>query len=215
MKKFMLVFFMIMLIQVAASVNAGAGMVSKSGGARPDTMIGREVPLPVIAAYHKEEIKNIDLNGYRGKWLLLFFYPADFTFVCPTELKELADYYADFTGAGAEVFAISTDSPYVHRAWQKENPLLKEVKYPMLSDRSGSFSRALGVYESSRGTAIRASFIVDPDGVIVAAEYSHDSIGRNAGELLRKLDAAIAVRKGGGGFCPAGWTEGKELIHEK
>lgn len=215
MKKLSLIFFMALLVQVAASENADAGMISKSGGPRPDTVIGREVPLPVLAAYYRGEIRDIDLNDYRGKWIILFFYPADFTFVCPTELKELADYYADFTANGAEVFAISTDSAYVHRAWQKDNALLKEVKYPMLSDRAGAFSRALGVYESAKGTAIRASFIVDPDGIIVAAEYSHDSIGRNAGELLRKLDAAIAIRKGGGGFCPAGWSEGKELIHEK
>ena len=209
------VIFAVILLFITVSADLYAGLVSKSGGVRSDTIIGREIPLPVFTAYHKGEIKEISLRDYKDKWIILFFYPADFTFVCPTELKELADYYADFTEAGAEVFAISTDSAYVHRAWQKDTPQLKNVKFPMLSDRSGSFSRSLGVYESSRGTAIRASFIVDPDGIIIAADYSHDSIGRNAGELLRKLDAAIAVRKGGGGLCPAGWTEGKELINEK
>ena len=215
MKKLYLSVLCLLLVLSVTSGNAGTSIVSKRGGVRPDTIIGREVPLYRLAAYYRGEIKDIDLNDYRGKWMILFFYPADYTFVCPTELKELADYYADFTGAGAEIFAISTDSAYVHRAWQKNTELLKDVKFPMLSDRSGAFSRALGVYESSKGSAIRASFIVDPDGVIVAAVYSNDSIGRNAGELLRKLDAAIAVRKGGGGYCPAGWTEGKELIHEK
>lgn len=215
MRKLMPVIFAVILLFITVSADLYAGLVSKSGGVKPDTIIGREIPLPVFTAYHKGEIKEISLRDYKDKWIILFFYPADFTFVCPTELKELADYYADFTEAGAEVFAISTDSAYVHRAWQKDTPQLKNVMFPMLSDRSGSFSRSLGVYESSRGTAIRASFIVDPDGIIVAADFSHDSIGRNAGELLRKLDAAIAVRKGGGGFCPAGWTEGKELINEK
>ncbi len=215
MRKLMPVIFTFVLLLISVSADVYAGMVSKSGGVRSDTIIGREIPLPLFSAFHNGEVKDINLRDFKGKWIILFFYPADFTFVCPTELKELADYYEDFTEAGAEVFAISTDSAYVHRAWQKDSPQLKNVKYPMLSDRSGAFSRALGVYESSKGTAIRASFIVDPDGIIVAADYSHDSIGRNAGELLRKLDAAIAVRKGGGGACPAGWTEGKELINEK
>jgi peroxiredoxin (alkyl hydroperoxide reductase subunit C) len=94
----------------------------------------------------------------------------------------------------------------------KENELLKNVKFPMLSDRNGSFSNIMQVYDRKSGTAVRASFIIDPDGMIVAAEYSSDSIGRNAGELLRKFDAAVAVRKGGGGLCPAGWKEGSELI---
>jgi peroxiredoxin (alkyl hydroperoxide reductase subunit C) len=215
MRKLLPVIFTVTLSFIILSGELFAAIVSKSGRARPDTIIGREIPLPVFTAFHNGEIKDINLRDYRGRWIILFFYPADFTFVCPTELKELADYYPDFTEAGAEVFAISTDSAYVHRAWQKDTPQLKNVKYPMLSDRSGAFSRSLGVYESSTGTAIRASFIVDPDGLIVAADYSHDSIGRNSGELLRKLDAAIAVRKGGGGVCPAGWTEGKELIKEK
>jgi peroxiredoxin (alkyl hydroperoxide reductase subunit C) len=215
MRKLMPVIFTVILLFITVSADLYAGSVSKSGGVRPDTIIGGAVPMSQFSAYHNGEVMDINLRDYRGKWIILFFYPADFTFVCPTELKELADYYEDFTEAGAEVFSISTDSAYVHRAWQQGTPQLKNVKYPMLSDRSGAFSRALGVYESLKGTAIRASFIVDPDGFIVAADYSHDSIGRNAGELLRKLDAAIAVRKGGGGACPAGWTEGKELINEK
>ena len=159
-----------------------------------------------------EKLQLLILITYRGKWIILFFYPADFTFVCPTELKEMSDYYSDFKDDGAEIFSISTDSAYVHKAWKKDNDLLKNIKFPMLSDRSGSFSNIMQVYDKNSGTAIRASFIIDPDGIIVAAEYSSDSIGRNAGELLRKFDAAVAVRKGGGGLCPAGWKEGSELI---
>ncbi|HOK01641.1 MAG TPA: peroxiredoxin [Spirochaetota bacterium] len=180
-----------------------------------DTIIGKKIALPVLEGYYKDEITEIDLNSYKGKWIILFFYPADFTFVCPTELKELADYYKDFAASDAEIFSISTDSPYVHRAWKKDNSLLKDVRFPMLSDRGGAFSKYMGVYESRQGIAIRATFIIDPEGYVVAAEYSHESIGRNAGELLRKLDAAIAIRKGGGGYCPAGWVPGKEIIKEK
>ena len=177
-----------------------------------EPVIGKTIPFRSFDAYYNGKITTIDLADYKGKWIILFFYPADFTFVCPTELKEMSDYYSDFHKEGAEVFAISTDSAYVHKAWQKDNNLLKNIKVPMLSDRSGSFSNALGVYNKKTGTAVRASFIIDPDGAIVTAEYTDDAIGRNAGELLRKFDAAVAIRKGGGGLCPAGWKEGSELL---
>lgn len=177
-----------------------------------EPVIGKTIPFRSFEAYHNGKITTIDLADYKGKWIILFFYPADFTFVCPTELKEMSDYYSDFKKEGAEVFSISTDSAYVHRAWQNDNALLKNIKFPMLSDRSGSFCNALGVYNKKTGTALRASFIIDPDGIIVSAEYTSDAIGRNAGELLRKFDAAVAIRKGGGGLCPAGWKEGSELL---
>jgi len=177
-----------------------------------EPVIGKKIPFKTFNAYYNEKIIIIDMDSYKGKWIILFFYPSDFSFVCPTELKEMSDYYADFKNGGAEVFSISTDSAYTHKAWVKDNDLLKNVKFPMLSDRSGSFSNVMQVYDRTNGTAIRASFIIDPDGIIVAAEYSSDSIGRNAGELLRKFDAAVAVRKGGGGLCPAGWKQGSELI---
>lgn len=177
-----------------------------------EPMIGKKIPFRTFEAYYNDKISTIDLSDYKGKWIILFFYPADFTFVCPTELKEMSDYYPEFKKEGAEIFAISTDSAYVHRAWQKDNVLLKNIKFPMLSDRSGSFCNALGVYNKKTGTAVRASFIIDPDGIIVTAEYTSDAIGRNAGELLRKFDAAVAIRKGGGGLCPAGWKEGSELL---
>ncbi len=208
------IYLIIALCIISVSVQAGRDKNSQAGDLYGNTIIGKEISWMALDAYYKGEITRIDLANYKGKWIVLFFYPADFTFVCPTELKELADFYKEFRDNGAEIFSISTDSAYVHMAWQKENPLLKEVKYPMLSDRNGNFSRSLGVYNEKTGTAIRASFIVDPDGRIVAAEFTHDSMGRSSGELLRKLDAAIAIRKGGG-LCPAGWTEGSEMIKEK
>ncbi len=177
-----------------------------------EPVIGKTIPFRKFDAFYNGKITTIDLNDYKGKWIILFFYPSDFTFVCPTELKEMSDYYSDFKENGAEIFSISTDSVYVHKAWVNENVLLKNIRFPMLSDRSGSFSSIMQVYDKKSGTAIRASFIIDPDGIISAAEYNSDSIGRNAGELLRKFDAAVAIRKGGGGLCPAGWTEGSELI---
>jgi len=177
-----------------------------------EPVIGKTIPFRSFEAYYNGKITTINLADYKGKWIILFFYPADFTFVCPTELKEMSDYYSDFKKEEAKIFSISTDSPYVHKAWLKDNSLLKNIKFPMLSDRPGSFCNAMGVYNKKTGTAIRASFIIDPDGIIVAAEYTNDAIGRNAGELLRKFDAAVAIRKGGGGLCPAGWKEGSELL---
>ena len=178
-------------------------------------IIGRKILLPEMEAYYKDNIEKINFSSYKNKWIILFFYPGDFTFVCPTELKELAEYYDDFKAGGAEVFSISTDSAHVHRAWKKDSVHLKDVRFPMISDRSGHLSRLMGVYESGKGSAIRASFILNPERIVVSAEFSDESVGRNIGELLRKFDAAVAVRKGGGGMCPAGWTQGDELLKEE
>jgi len=206
-------FFLILFILAAtASYSVSKSFKSADIIRAGEPVIGKTIPFRTFDAFYNGKITAINLDDYKGKWIILFFYPADFTFVCPTELKEMSDYYPDFKEAGAEIFSISTDSAYVHKAWMKDNDLLKNVKFPMLSDRSGSFSSIMQVYDKNSGTAIRASFIIDPDGIIVVAEYSSDSIGRNAGELLRKFDAAVAVRKGGGGLCPAGWKEGSELI---
>ncbi len=174
---------------------------------------GSTLPDATLEAFHNGEITTISLSQYAGKWLILFFYPSDFTFVCPTELKEMSDYYPRFQKAGAEVISISTDSVYVHRAWARHHNDIKAIKYPMASDRPGTLSKALGVYDASKGISVRASFIVDPDGNIVACEMTGESIGRSASELLRKLEAAIAVRQGDGGFCPANWHTGDEMIH--
>lgn len=206
--------FLLLLLFLSTSAGySGSKSVESAEIIRPgEPVIGKTIPFKTFDAFYNDKIMTIDLETYRGKWIILFFYPADFTFVCPTELKEMSDFYSDFKDDGAEIFSISTDSVYIHKAWKKDNPLLKNIKFPMLSDRSGSFSSIMQVYDKNRGTALRASFIIDPDGIIVAAEYSSESVGRNAGELLRKLDAAAAVRKGGGGLCPAGWKEGAELI---
>lgn len=178
----------------------------------PATVIGMKLPSMELDAFHKGTLTTVKLATYRGKWLILFFYPADFSFVCPTELTEMAEQYERFKKAGAEVLAVSTDSALVHRAWAEHHEGIAKIRFPMLSDRPGRLSRAMGVYAEASGTALRASFVIDPDGTVIAAEMHDDSIGRSAAELLRKLEAAIAVRASDGGFCPANWHAGEELI---
>jgi len=142
----------------------------------------------------------------------LVFYPADFTFVCPTELAELADYYERFKELGAEVMSVSTDTVFVHKAWHDNSPSIKKVKFPMLADPIGKLCRELGTYIEGEGLSQRASFIIDPDGILKSFEMHDNSIGRNADELLRKLKAAKFVREHKGQVCPANWEEGKTAM---
>lgn len=175
-------------------------------------LIGQKIPDLELAALHENQEKKIKLAGYRGKWMIIFFYPADFTFVCPTELKQMAVLYPEFQKRNAEVFSVSTDTVYTHFAWHEQSPAIKEIKFPMLADPTGKLCRALNVYLENEGLALRGSFVVDPEGVIKAMEVHDNSIGRSAEELLRKLDAAIFVRENGGEVCPANWKPGSETL---
>jgi peroxiredoxin len=166
----------------------------------------------VIEAYHNDEIKTIKLSEYRGKWVILIFYPGDFTFICPTELEEAAQYYDQFVAAGAEVFGVSTDSKWVHKAWRDESEAIKKVQYPLIADPNGSLSRQFGVYIESEGVARRGTFIIDPDGALKTIEIHNNSIGRNSKELLRKLQAAIFVSQNDGEVCPANWEPGMDTL---
>ncbi len=177
-------------------------------------ILGTRIPSMKLHAFYKGKISKINLENYRGQWLILFFYPGDFTFVCPTELKELAEYYKEFKSMGAEVISISTDSVFVHRAWHRQNESVKTVTFPMASDRNGKLSRAMGIYNKKEGSSERGTFIINPVGEVTAFEVHNESIGRSADELLRKLSAAIAVQ-GGTGYCPAGWKQGDKMIHPK
>lgn len=177
------------------------------------TILGMPAPDMKLEAYHRGKIITVNPARYQGKWLVLFFYPADFTFVCPTELQELSDYYNEFISLNAEILSVSTDSVFVHQAWQKSTETLKNIAYPMVSDRPGFLSRYFRAYNKEKGISERATFLVDPAGRVVAYEFHQESIGRSADELLRKLNAAIAVRQGGGGYCPAGWKPGEEVLH--
>jgi len=175
-------------------------------------ILGTRIPSMELKAFYKGKISSINLENYRGQWLILFFYPGDFTFVCPTELKEMAEYYKEFKSMGAEVISISTDSVFVHRAWHRQDKSVKTVSFPMASDRNGKLSRSLGIYNKKEGSSERGTFIINPAGEVTAFEVHNESIGRSADELLRKLSAAIAVR-GGTGYCPAGWKQGDKMIH--
>ncbi|OGJ51635.1 peroxiredoxin [Candidatus Peregrinibacteria bacterium RIFOXYB2_FULL_33_20] len=163
-------------------------------------------------AYYQGKITDIKLSDYQGKWIVMFFYPADFTFVCPTELEQMALLYEDFKKMKAEVFSVSTDTVFVHKAWHDKSPSINKITFPMLADPSGKISKLFGVYIEDEGLALRGSFIIDPDGILKAYEIHDLDIGRSAEELLRKLQAAQFVREHGGEVCPANWKPGMKTL---
>src|SRR3989339_312942 len=158
--------------------------------------------------FHQAQIKKVKLADYKGKWLILFFYPADFTFVCPTELKEMGENYSEFQKLGAEVLSVSTDTAFVHKAWHDESEAIKTITFPMLADPTGKLCKTFGTYLEKEGLSLRGSFVIDPDGVLKALEIHDNSLGRNSAELLRKLQAAQFVREHGDQVCPASWKPG-------
>ena len=174
--------------------------------------VGQPVPDFKLAVYHQDEIKEVSLSDYKGKWLVLVFYPADFTFVCPTELEDMAELYPKFQEAGAEVISVSTDTAYVHKAWHDESKAIGKVQFPMGADPAGVVSRLFGVYIEEEGLALRGTFIIDPDGVLKTVEIHDLGIGRSAAESLRKLEAAKFVYEHGDQVCPANWTPGGETL---
>ncbi|MHB1118286.1 MAG: redoxin domain-containing protein [Minisyncoccota bacterium] len=175
--------------------------------------IGHEIPDVEVEAYHNEEIKKIKLSDYRGKWLILFFYPADFTFVCPTELEEMADNYEVFQKLNAEILSVSTDTVFVHKAWHDTSDTIKKIKFPMLSDSRRDLSGMFGTLIEEEGLSLRGTFVVDPDGILRIVEMNDNNVGRSAKELVRKLQAAKFVREHGGNVCPASWEPGDETLH--
>jgi len=170
------------------------------------------VPDFELDAYQNNEIKKIKLSDYRGKWIALIFYPADFTFVCPTELEDAAARYAEFQKLDAEIMSISTDTVFAHKAWHDNSPAIAKVRYPMLADPTGNIARLFGVYIETEGLALRGTFIIDPDGVLKTVEIHDNSIGRSIEETKRKLEAAQFVRNHKGNVCPANWTPGKDPL---
>ena len=174
--------------------------------------IGQKIQDFDLEAFHNNEIKKIKLSQYKGKWMVLIFYPADFTFVCPTELEEAAGLYEEFKKLGAEVLSISTDTAFVHKAWYDNSPSIKKIKFPMIADPTGKLCKEFGTYIDEEGLSLRGSFIIDPDGVLKAFEVHDNSIGRSVAELLRKLQAAIFVSKNKGQVCPASWRPGGKTL---
>lgn len=165
-----------------------------------------------LDAFYEDKIKKVKLSDYRGKWLVLFFYPADFTFVCPTELEELAENYNEFKKLGAEILSVSTDTVFVHKAWHDHSPAVRKVKFPMVADPTGKLCKEFGTYIEDEGLSLRGTFIVNPEGFLKALEVNDNSIGRSAAELLRKLQAAKFVREHKGNVCPASWKPGKKTL---
>ncbi len=175
-------------------------------------IVGYNAPDFSVEAYLDGQIKKINSYDYRGSWLIIFFYPGDFTFVCPTELGDLAEKYPEIKKIGAEILAISTDSVYVHKAWHDFSPLVQKIKYPLLSDRNGEVSRDYGVYSEEDGIAMRGTFIIDPDGILRSMEVSDASVGRNSEELIRKLEACKFTYEHGDQVCPANWKPKGETL---
>jgi len=160
----------------------------------------------------RDEAGRVASADFTGRWLVLFWYPADFTFVCPTELADLSARHEEFGKQSAEIVSVSTDTVWTHKGWIETEKLLSGVRFSMAADHNSRLARELGIYDEEAGVAQRAAFIVDPDGVLRAADIVSDSIGRSAGELLRKLKALKFVRDHPGKVCPASWDEGEGTL---
>jgi len=158
------------------------------------------------------EIKKISLSDYKGKWVVLFFYPADFTFVCPTELGSLADNYEKIKSINTEVISVSTDTAFVHKAWHDHSDTIKKIKFPMLADPSRRVCKSYWTLIEKEGLSLRATFIIDPEGVIKTFEFNDLSIGRSSEEIIRKLQAAQFVAEHGDQVCPMNWKPGEKTL---
>lgn len=168
---------------------------------------------PFLAqAFHQGKFTTVSEEDVLGKWAIFFFYPADFTFVCPTELGDLADHYDELQKLGVEVYSVSTDTHFTHKAWHDSSETIGKINYTMIGDPTGTITRNFEVMREGQGLADRATFIVDPDGVIQAMEVTAEGIGRDAQDLLRKVKAALYVRAHPGEVCPAKWQEGEATL---
>lgn len=174
--------------------------------------IGKQVEDFTVPSFVNDAFSSVSKSDILGKWSLFFFYPGDFTFVCPTELEDLAKYYGEFKEIGCEIYGVSTDSEFVHKAWKDTSDALKKVEYPLLSDRSLVLSSFFNVLIDGQGQSHRASILVNPEGEIVIYEISAPGIGRNAKELLRKVRAAQFVAEHGDKVCPANWEPGDDTL---
>jgi len=171
----------------------------------------------VIKPFKTQAFKNgkfieVTEKDVLGKWAVFFFYPADFTFVCPTELGDVADHYAELQKLGVEVYSVSTDTHFVHKAWHDASDTIRKIQYTMLGDPTWQISQNFDCLREGQGLADRATFIVDPQGVIQAMEITAEGIGRNATDLLRKVKAAQYVAAHPGEVCPAKWEEGAATL---
>lgn len=163
-------------------------------------------------AFHNGKFVPVSDADLKGKWSVVFFYPADFTFVCPTELGDLADLYPEFQKLGVEVYSVSTDTHFTHKAWHDTSDTIKKISYPMIGDPTGTITRNFGVMIEEAGLADRGTFVLDPEGKIQIVEINAGGVGRDASELLRKVKAAQYVASHPGEVCPAKWNEGDATL---
>lgn len=177
-----------------------------------ETLINSRLPKFKAQAYHNDEFTSVTDEDLKGNWSILFFYPADFTFVCPTELGDMADRYAELKEMGVEVYSVSTDTHFTHKAWHDSSDTVGKIQYPMLADPTGALARAFGVYIEEEGLAYRGTFVIDPEGLVKVAEVHDNGIGRNAEELVRKVQAAQFIAKHPDEVCPAKWKPGSETL---
>tara|TARA_Y100001934_G_scaffold81660_1_gene101303 strand:+ start:324 stop:887 length:564 start_codon:yes stop_codon:yes gene_type:complete len=175
-------------------------------------LINSEIKPFSASAFRNGEFVDVSDADVKGKWAVFFFYPADFTFVCPTELGDLADHYDELKSRDVEVFSVSTDTHFTHKAWHDASETIGKIQYTMIGDPTGEITENFEVMREGQGLADRGTFIVDPDGVIQAMEVTAEGIGRNAKDLLRKLKAAQYVRAHPDEVCPAAWEEGEETL---
>jgi NADH-dependent peroxiredoxin subunit C len=175
------------------------------------SLIGKEVQPFVAQAYKNGDFVSVSDETFKGQWSILCFYPADFTFVCPTELEDLQNQYGTLKDLGVEVYSCSTDTHFTHKAWHDHSPAISKIQYTMIGDPSHKISTLFDVLDDE-GLAQRATFIIDPDGVVQAMEINADGIGRDASTLVNKIKAAQYVRKNPGEVCPAKWQEGGETL---
>ena len=176
------------------------------------SQINTEITPFNATAYRNGEFLDVSDQDLRGRWAVLFFYPADFTFVCPTELGDLADHHEDFQALGVDLYSVSTDTHFTHKAWHETSDTIGKIQYAMVGDPTGALTRAFGVMREDQGLADRGTFVIDPDGVVQILEVTAEGVGRNAAELLRKVKAAIYVREHPNEVCPAKWEEGADTL---
>jgi NADH-dependent peroxiredoxin subunit C len=176
------------------------------------SLINTEIQPFKATAYQNGAFVEVSDADLRGKWSVVFFYPADFTFVCPTELGDLADNYAAFVSLGVEIYSVSTDTHFTHKAWHDTSDTISKIEYVMVGDPTAAISRNFDVLIEESGLADRGTFVIDPDGKIQIIEVNAGGVGRNATELLRKVRAAQYVRNHPGEVCPAKWEEGDTTL---
>ncbi|MEK9686189.1 MAG: alkyl hydroperoxide reductase subunit C [Methylophilaceae bacterium] len=176
------------------------------------SLINTQVKPFKAQAFHNGKFVEVTEETLKGKWNVFVFYPADFTFVCPTELGDVADHYEELQKMGVEVYSVSTDTHFTHKAWHDASETIKKITYPMLGDPTGAISRNFDVMIEEEGLALRGTFIIDPDGVIKTAEINDLGIGRSAADLVRKVQAAQHIAANPGQVCPASWKPGAETL---